>query len=168
MKQNAIAMNDAGRVIGGSSVLRRSGQGRRSRADVAVIFAASQRLSVSVICATATAAAGARLTSASTQCSASSLKGASRGSNSRSKPRRSTAVIEAASLPSVSRAAIVLRVAKPAIHKRMRPTGYHSRSSATTGGASGDEVPTMTGRPSKARWPSHHAGSATVITKAIP
>ncbi len=46
-------------VIGGSAVVFRSGQGRCSRPDVAVIFAASQRLSVSVIMATIAAAAGA-------------------------------------------------------------------------------------------------------------
>ena len=46
-------------VIGGNAVLFRSGQGRCSRPEVAVIFAASQRLSVNVIIATIAAAAGA-------------------------------------------------------------------------------------------------------------
>ena len=52
VKQNAIAAHSAASVIGGSAALFRSGQGRCSRPDVAVIFAASQRLSVSVIMAT--------------------------------------------------------------------------------------------------------------------
>ena len=65
VKQNAIATHSAASVIGGSAALFRSGQGRCSRPDVAVIFAASQRLSVSVIMATIAAAAGAIVTSAS-------------------------------------------------------------------------------------------------------
>ena len=46
MKQNANATESATSVIGGNSVLFRSGQGRCSRPDIAAIFAASQRLSV--------------------------------------------------------------------------------------------------------------------------
>ena len=61
MKQKAIATHSATSVIGGNAALFRSGQGRCSRPDVAVIFAASQRLSVSVIMATIAAAAGAMI-----------------------------------------------------------------------------------------------------------
>ena len=53
------------------------------------------------------------------------------GRRSRSRPRRSAPVMAAASVPRVSRAAIVVSAAKPAIQSRMRPTGYHSRSGAT-------------------------------------
>ena len=59
--------DSAASIIGGSAVLFRSGQGRCSRPDVAVIFAASHRLSVSVIIATIAAAAGAIVTSASSR-----------------------------------------------------------------------------------------------------
>src|SRR5882724_372577 len=64
-KQNAMAAHNAASVSGGSAVLFRSGQGRCNRPDVAVIFAASQRLSVSAIMMTMVAAAGAIATSAS-------------------------------------------------------------------------------------------------------
>ena len=64
MKQKASATDSATSVIGGNSALFRSGQGRCSRPDVAVILPASQRLSVSVIMATIVAAAGAMMASA--------------------------------------------------------------------------------------------------------
>ena len=66
-------------VIGGNSALFSSGQARCSRPDVAVILAASQRLSVSVIMATIVAAAGAMMASAATQRSISPDDAASRG-----------------------------------------------------------------------------------------
>src|SRR5271170_7940077 len=125
IKQNAIATDNAASVIGGSATPLRSGQGRCNRPDVAVTFAASQRLSVSVIMATSAAAAGAMLASASIARFASSFE-ASSGRQISIKPRSITAVIVAALVPSVSRTDIVVSAAKPAIQSRMRPTGYHS------------------------------------------
>ncbi|MGY4288345.1 hypothetical protein ACVWXO_007565 [Bradyrhizobium sp. LM2.7] len=66
----------------------------------------------------------------------------------------------------MSSAAIVVNVAKPAIHSRMRPTGYHSISGAAGGSVAGG-VALATCRPSNTRWPSHQAGSATVTAKAM-
>jgi hypothetical protein len=134
---------------------------------VAVIFAASQRLSVSVIMATIAAAAGAIVTSASIHCSVSPVEAASRGPMIRNRPRRIAPVMLAASLPSVSRAAIVVSTAKPAIQSRMRPTGYHSSTGAAGDAPLPAATAVVTGRPSKARCPSHQAGSATVTTKAM-
>ena len=125
-KQRASATQSATSVIGGNSALFRSGQGRCSRPDVAVILPASQRLSVNVIMATIVAAAGAMMESAVTQRSMSPDDAASRDPRIRIRPRRSELVMVSASLPSVSMAAIVVNAAKPAIQSRMRPTGYHS------------------------------------------
>src|SRR5258708_29799255 len=73
----------------------------------------------------------------------------------------------AASVPTVSRAAIVVIATKPAIQSRMRPTGYHSRSGAAGEAPSPHEASLFAGRANEARGPSHQAGSATVMAKAI-
>src|ERR1700744_4649599 len=76
-KQNASATESAASVEGGNAVACRSGQGRRSLPDVALIFAASQRLSARVGTATTTAEIGASTISASTHRSSSAEEGAS-------------------------------------------------------------------------------------------
>ena len=68
-------------------------------------------------------------------------------------PRFKAAVIASGSAVNAKSVVSVMSTAKPAIHSRMRPTGYHS--------IEGSE-PSFTGRPSIARWPSHHAGTATL------
>ena len=166
VKQNASATHNAASVIGGSAVGFRSGHGRCNRPDVAVILAASQRLSVSVIIATIVAAAGAIFTSASINCSISPVDPASRPLRTRSKPRRNVALMVPPSVPSVSRAAMVASAAKPAIQSRIRPIGYHSRSDATGAAPLLGATLLLPGRPSRARCPSHQAGNATVTTKA--
>src|ERR1035437_9378920 len=92
VKQNAIATDNAASVIGGSAALLRSGQGRGNQPDVAVIFAASQRLSVSVIMATMAAAAGAMVTRASILRSISPDEAGSLRPVIRSQPARSAPV----------------------------------------------------------------------------
>ena len=78
----------------------------------------------------------------------------------------------AASVPSVSSAAIVVNAAKPMIQSRMRPTGYHSRSGATgaaplpDGDAVGDrpaEQDEMAEPPGRQR---DHDGKGDAIGKA--
>src|SRR5260221_13848985 len=64
VKQNAIATHSTASVIGGSATLLRSGQGRCNPPHVAVIFAASQKLSVSVVMGNMAGAAGAIVTNA--------------------------------------------------------------------------------------------------------
>ena len=164
LKHSASARVTAASVIGGSTTAFMSGQGRRSRPDVAVTFAASHRLSVSVIMATVAAAAGATATKASTT-SATLSCDAPGALMIRNNPRRSVSVIVGASDPSVSRAAAVVRAAKLATQIRIRPRGYHSIGCGALGVAVFG-VPAVIGRPSNARCPSHHAGSATVSTNA--
>ena len=76
-KQSAMATNNRTSAIDGNAVLFRSGQGRCSRPEVAVILAASQRLSVNVNVAKIAAAAGAMVTSALMNCSISPVGTAS-------------------------------------------------------------------------------------------
>ena len=108
-KQNAMATHSATSVIGGNAVLFRSGHGRCSRPEVAVILAASHRLSVSVIMATIVAAAGAMMESAVTQRSMSPEEAVSRDPRIRMRPPRSELVMASASVPSVSMAATCQR-----------------------------------------------------------
>src|ERR1700676_3140774 len=147
VKQNAMATHSAASVIGGSATLLRSGHGRCNRPEVAVILAASQRLSVSVIIANIAAAAGAIITRASIHCSVSAVGATPRNAKIRCKNRRKAPVMAAVSVPSVSSAAMVVNAAKPVIQSRMRPTGYHSKSGAT------GEAPLPGGTPSERR---HH------------
>ncbi len=73
----------------------------------------------------------------------------------------------AASLPNVSSTAIVVSTAKPVVQSRMRPTGYHSNT-GIGGDAPLPEVTAFgTGRPSNARCPSHQAGRAIAMAKAM-
>ena len=133
-----------------------------------MIFAASQRLSVSVVMKTITTDAGSDdRQSASTHRSASPEEAGSRARRMRCMPRRSVPVMVSASAPSVSKPTIVIRTAKPAIQSRMRPTGYHSITGVAGAAPLSDPACGQPARPSNARWPSHHAGSATVTTKAM-
>jgi hypothetical protein len=68
-----------------------------------------------------------------------------------------------ASDPSVSSVAAVVIAAKTTTQSRIRPTGYHSSEADASDGA----VPAASGRPSRARCPSHQAGSAMARTKAM-
>ena len=113
------------------------------------------------------AALGAMNTSALMTCSTLSDGGPpSRGLRNRNSPRRNMAVMVSALLPSVSSAAAVISTAKPAIHSRMRPTGYHSMTGAA-GAAPLPAAGAAMARPSNARWPSHQAGNATMPAKAM-
>ena len=126
VKQKASASDNTASVIGGRSAPFRSGQGRCNRPDVAAIFAASQRLSVSVIIVKMAPAAGATITNASSACSVSPDEAAPRNPRNHCRALRITSLMVAASVPSVNRTAVVVSTAKPAIHSRMRPIGYHS------------------------------------------
>ena len=64
----------------------------------------------------------------------------------------------AASVPSVSSAAIVVSAAKPAIQSRMRPTGYHSRSGATGAAPLPDGTPLAIGPPEQREMPEPPGG----------
>src|ERR1700761_4239590 len=161
-KQKAIAAENTANVIGGSAMAFRSGHGRCSRPEVAVTFPASHRLTVRVIIVTMADATGASANTASTTRAVSSLEGSS-GFQTSNRPRRIAPLMVAASVPSVSNAAMVISTAKPAVHSRMRPTGYHSSATGVATGATLASVETgwATGRPSRTRYPSHQAGSAT-------
>ncbi len=97
----------------------------------------------------------------------SSLGPAARWPMNRSKPARIASVMVAASVPNVSSAAIVVRTAKPAIQSRRRPIGYHSSVGEAGAPPSLDGAASATGRPSRARCPSHQAGSAIVMAKVM-
>src|SRR5215831_2203150 len=163
LKQRAAAAHNATDVRAGSAVALRSGQGRASRPDVAVIFAANQRLSVSVIIPTIAAADGAKLTIASMRRLASAPTEASLRARKRSRKLRIVFAMAAASDPNVNRVAPVENTAKPAIQSRMRPDGYHSSAGAALGARGSLPAGRPTGRPSRQRWPSQQAGSATPI-----
>ena len=131
LKHSAIATHSPTSVIVGSVIFFKSGHGRRSRPEIAAMFAASQRFSVSVSIATIAAADGARLTISSIQRAKSSLMVASFDPKLRSINSRSAPATAAASVPSVRSAAAVVTAARPAIQSRMRPTGYHSIAGAS-------------------------------------
>src|SRR6202023_3171805 len=119
-KQKAIAAHNAASVSGGSAVLFRSGQGRCNRPDVAVIFAASQRLSVSIIVMTMVAAAGAIVTSASSKRSVGLMPVDSRTC---AHAERIVWVTEGPSELIAISATVIIIAAKITIQSRIRPTG---------------------------------------------
>src|SRR5215471_8451012 len=168
LKQRAAAAHNATDVRTGSAVALKSGQGRASRPEVAVIFAANQRLSASMIIPTIAAADGAKLTIASMRRSASALMEASLKARNRSRKLRIVFAMAAASEPNVSSVALVENTAKPAIQTRMRPDGYHSSAAAALDAPWSGKAPWPTGRPSRQRRPSQQAGNATPTAYVMP
>jgi hypothetical protein len=164
-KQKPIAANSAASVIGGRAVVRRSGHGRRSRPDIAVTLAAAQRLKASVIVEEAAAIGGDTAMTTSINGVISGESGTSAARRMRIRPLRMVSWMLAASVPSISRAAKVVRAAMTPIQSRMRPTGYHSNCGVV---ASGAKASCAVGRPSKARCASHQAGRATATAKLMP
>ena len=167
MKQKASATDNATSVIGGNSALFRSGHGRCSRPEVAVILPASQRLSVSVIMATIVAAAGAMID----QRIDPSFGIACRGRVARAENSQQAAPQRAGDGLGVG-AERQQRGDRGQDGKARDPEQdaadripFHARAAA--GAAPLPDPALATGRPSSARWPSHQAGSATVTTKAM-
>ena len=157
-----MATSSAPSTILGSVVVRRSGHGRFSRPDIVVIFADSHRLSVSVSIAMMVAILGPIMTSASTARSVSPWGMLARLRMTRIRKPRKAALIVSASLPNVRNALIVVMLANTATHARIRPSGYQSSAGARLASCGSFE----TGRASRVRCPSHHAGSAMVSANA--
>ena len=159
-----MATHKAASVIGGSAMLFRSGQGRCNRPDVAVIFAASQRLSVR----------------------------ASSWRRWRRRPARSSPAHRfrgwCASMPRrdsrslASRAvsyAVMVAASEPSVEQRRRRGHALQKPRSRAGSGQPDTIParphrcgavaggspSRSGRPRSARCPSHQAGSATVTDK---
>src|SRR5580698_148481 len=111
--------------------------------------------------ATTAAPAGAMVTSVSTPRSVAATPAAYRKLVT---VARMVPVMAAPSEPIASSVAVVVMVANTTIQSRIRPTGYHSSGTGSAAGVG----PAAAGRPSRARCPSHQAGSAIVTAKAMP
>ena len=166
--ENAIATHSAAIVIGGSAALFRSGQGRCSRPEVAVIFGGEPEIERQRRHGDDRRRRSARWSpAASINCSKSPLGAASRG--------RTIWMI--CSRPRRKRAGDGVGVGAKRQQRRHRG---QRRKACDPEQDTADRIPfecrparrrcrrqrCWTGRPSSARCPSHQAGSATVNAKA--